>query len=205
MFAERVKVLRKKLGLNQTELAEQLGISQTAYSKYERGLSEPTLETLLKLTEIGQVTLDWFLRGKEDSITKEDYPSMGEWYTIVDHIMNIDAVEDAMAAKRKIYIPIKQENLSFVIIVDEINMEGGSTAIHVGDYILIDTVKKPMPGDLVVLSFEGRQMIKKLGVVTNSEVELKNFNPDYPTITIKKQQIDRMYRVIYHQPIGRKV
>lgn len=40
-FPNRIASLRRQLKLNQTQLAEQLGITQTTISAWERGTSEP--------------------------------------------------------------------------------------------------------------------------------------------------------------------
>lgn len=60
VFAERLKVARIKAGLNQSDLAQQLGVGQNAISNYERG-STPKLETAVRIAEILHVSLDWLL------------------------------------------------------------------------------------------------------------------------------------------------
>ena len=50
--------------LNQSELAEILGITQAQLSKYEAGLSAPTLEILLKLKAHSNKSVDWILTGE---------------------------------------------------------------------------------------------------------------------------------------------
>jgi transcriptional regulator with XRE-family HTH domain len=42
-----------------------LGIGQTQLSKYEKGLSAPTLELLLKLKSHSGRSLDWIVTGGE--------------------------------------------------------------------------------------------------------------------------------------------
>ena len=46
--ANRIKKLRKKAGLNQSQLAQQTGISEQSISKYERGKRNPKIETIYK-------------------------------------------------------------------------------------------------------------------------------------------------------------
>jgi transcriptional regulator with XRE-family HTH domain len=47
----------------QEELAVYLGISQGQLSKIERGRMAPTVETLLRLSEKFEKSVDWILRG----------------------------------------------------------------------------------------------------------------------------------------------
>lgn len=63
-FHEKLKMLRKKKGLTQQKLAEILGIKQNSYSDWETGKNEPSLENLVKLADLFEVSLDW-LFGRE--------------------------------------------------------------------------------------------------------------------------------------------
>lgn len=57
-LGSNIKALRKKSGLTQTQLAEELGVQRTMISAYEDGRSEPRLSTLLTLTNIFDVSMD---------------------------------------------------------------------------------------------------------------------------------------------------
>lgn len=64
VFSERLKTLRKEKKLTQTELASKLDISQKSYSNWESGKAEPTLDNIIKLADLLEVSLDWlFGRG----------------------------------------------------------------------------------------------------------------------------------------------
>jgi transcriptional regulator with XRE-family HTH domain len=49
--------------LTQEAFAEQLGISQSQLSKYERGLMLPPAEVLLRVKQKFKVSVDWLLTG----------------------------------------------------------------------------------------------------------------------------------------------
>lgn len=59
-----LKELRLSKKLNQTALATLLGISLTAYQKYEHGTAEPNFDNLSKLADFYNVTTDYLL-GRE--------------------------------------------------------------------------------------------------------------------------------------------
>ena len=65
IFQERLKELRKLYGLTQRQMAERLDIAQPSYIRYENGSSEPTLENLLNIAEIFDVSVDYLL-GRKD-------------------------------------------------------------------------------------------------------------------------------------------
>ena len=48
---EGLKELRKKLGLSQAELAEKMNVSKSKISRYERGISQPSMPFLLQLSK----------------------------------------------------------------------------------------------------------------------------------------------------------
>ncbi len=64
---ERLQDLRKKAGYSQEQLAELLGISRQAISKWESGQGNPDIENIVKLTKIYQVSADYILLGREDN------------------------------------------------------------------------------------------------------------------------------------------
>lgn len=59
IFSERIKEERKRRKLTQEDIAEQLGITRSAYTLYETGKTQPSLETAVKLADIFQVSLDY--------------------------------------------------------------------------------------------------------------------------------------------------
>ena len=51
-ISERLQELRKKEGYSQEQVAEMLGLSRQAISKWESGQGKPEIDNLIKLTEI---------------------------------------------------------------------------------------------------------------------------------------------------------
>lgn len=58
MLAENLQILRKQNGLSQEELAEKCQVSRQAIAKWESGESVPTIEKLIYLAGLYDVTLD---------------------------------------------------------------------------------------------------------------------------------------------------
>lgn len=61
MFGDRLKKLRLARGLNQSEVAEELGMPQKTYSNYERNEREPSSTVLIQLGAYFGVSLDYLL------------------------------------------------------------------------------------------------------------------------------------------------
>lgn len=67
-IAERLQKLRKNAGYSQEQVAEMLGLSRQAISKWENGQVNPEIDNIIKLTEIYGVSADYILLGVENRI-----------------------------------------------------------------------------------------------------------------------------------------
>ncbi len=64
-FPERLKELRKDKKLSQNALSKQIGISQAAIAKWEKGIIIPTLESAAIIAKFFNVSVD-FLAGLDN-------------------------------------------------------------------------------------------------------------------------------------------
>ena len=73
MFQDNLKMLRKNKGYTQEELASRLKVVRQTVSKWEKGLSVPDAEMLLKIAEEFEVSVSELLGAKiEDEQSKSD-------------------------------------------------------------------------------------------------------------------------------------
>ena len=63
-FNKNLQNLRKMKGMSQEQLAEQLGVSRQAISKYESGNGYPETEKLIAICEIFDCSMDVLIKGK---------------------------------------------------------------------------------------------------------------------------------------------
>lgn len=66
-FGTMIATLRKEKGMTQLELAEKMGVTDKAVSKWERDLSFPDVSSLPKLAEIFGVSVDELMQVKAES------------------------------------------------------------------------------------------------------------------------------------------
>lgn len=71
---EKILSCRKKAGLSQEELAQRIGVSRQAVSKWENGDSEPEVGKLLLLAETFEVSVDWLL-SRDKAANDRDAPA----------------------------------------------------------------------------------------------------------------------------------
>ncbi len=88
---EKLYELRRASGMSQEELAEKLGVSRQAVSKWESGATQPELPKLIELSKIYQVSVDALL-SLEHAKEQQDRSPAAEG-------ASRDTTEDASAAK----------------------------------------------------------------------------------------------------------
>lgn len=70
MFSENLKTLRKQRGFSQEELATRLHVVRQTISKWEKNLSVPDADTLIRLAEILEVSVSELLGAKIENENK---------------------------------------------------------------------------------------------------------------------------------------
>ena len=77
-LSEKILYCRKKAMLSQEALAEQVGVSRQAISKWETGESVPEVSNLSSLAAALRVSVDWLL-SPDDPIETPDPIGRGDW------------------------------------------------------------------------------------------------------------------------------
>lgn len=73
-ISDRIQSLRKSKGITQEQLADAVGVSRQAVSKWEAEQSSPDLERVVAMAEYFDVTTDYLLRGIEPVQAAERRP-----------------------------------------------------------------------------------------------------------------------------------
>ena len=60
-IADRIRYLRDKAGMTQTDLAKKLGISRNAVNAWEMSVSIPSLSNVVEMSRIFHVSTDYLL------------------------------------------------------------------------------------------------------------------------------------------------
>lgn len=75
-LSDRIQYLRKARGISQEGLADQLGVSRQAVSKWESEQSMPDLDKIISMSDYFEVTTDYLLKGVEPVVQKEEEQSI---------------------------------------------------------------------------------------------------------------------------------
>ena len=69
MLANQIIVLRKKAGMSQLQLANKLNIGPSAIGMYEQGRRTPSVDLLIDMANLFDVSLDYLITGMESPHT----------------------------------------------------------------------------------------------------------------------------------------
>lgn len=87
-IADRIQILRKAKGITQEELADHIGVSRQAVSKWESEQSLPDIDKVILLSDFFETTTDYILKGIEPVRSAEKrYSAM--LFTIGGTVINI--------------------------------------------------------------------------------------------------------------------
>ena len=67
MLADILKQKRKQLGLTQTVIAQKLNVQRQTVSNWENDKSYPDIPTLVRISKLYDLSLDYMLKGDEQS------------------------------------------------------------------------------------------------------------------------------------------
>ena len=79
-----ISSLRKEKGMTQLQLAEKMGVTDKAVSKWERDLSMPDLNSIPKLAEIFEISVDDLMQMKTDTTENRSQNKVDE---IIDTVL----------------------------------------------------------------------------------------------------------------------
>lgn len=96
-IADRIQHLRKIKGISQEELAEKVGVSRQAVSKWESEQSIPDIDKVIIMSEFFEVTTDYILKGIEPAPQSNDTRADANIFVIVATALNFIGLAVASA------------------------------------------------------------------------------------------------------------
>lgn len=130
-FSDKLKEIRKNEGLSQEQLADKIGVSRQAITKWETGKGLPDVENMVIIAEIFKMTLDELLRGSAAKQEPEKPVFTSETVYDIDcekhfdiNIGNASAIILSSGADEKLHVKLSSETLEklgamFKIKLDE--------------------------------------------------------------------------------------
>mgnify|MGYP001035169363 FL=1 len=86
-IADRIQQLRKSRGISQEQLADSIGVSRQAVSKWESAQSVPDIEKIILLSDYFETTTDFLLKGIAPALVPEKrYSAM--MFALIGTVLN---------------------------------------------------------------------------------------------------------------------
>lgn len=189
---EQLKILRKQKGLYQKDVANFLGVDRTTYVKYENGVSEPDNDTLVKLAELFNVSVDYLL-GRE---TNDIYTAIGA--------MPVKKIKLPVLGNVACGEPIyANEELEGYVYIDEdigadfcLRAQGDSMVnarIFDGDILYIKKQDMVDDGEIAVVLIEDEATVKRVYYDReNNTITLMPENPTYKMMRYSGVQLNQI-------------
>ena len=182
MFPQRLKQLRKEMGLSQKSLSEHLGVTQQAVGKWETGRCTPDPQMLTRLAATLDTTVDYLLGGG-NVLAECMVPVLG---TVKAGFGALAFEEDYGSEPAN----VKDPSQYFYLIVRGDSME---PRIHDGDLALVRRQPTLESGELgVVVYGEGEGTLKKY-IRQGQAVILQPFNPAYKSQVIAGADLEQLH------------
>ena len=192
MFPQRLKQLRKEMGLSQKSLSEHLGVTQQAVGKWETGRSSPDPTTLARLAELLETSADYLL-GISEQPAEPAAPSLPYAESPIPVIGTVRAGYGSLAFEEDYgveYACVKDPANYFYLVVKGDSME---PRIQDGDLALVHRQPPLENGDLGVMVFgEGEGTLKKY-IQRGNAVILQPFNPAYEEKVIRGEELNQLF------------
>lgn len=198
-IANRLQQLRKEKGYSQEELAEKLGISRQAVSKWERAESSPDTDNLICLAKLYNISLDELLKTEDDV------------ETIVEEQKKDEVKQDTSKGKKKSFVNLGKDGIHIVDDKEEVhislkgikvNVKDGDDEISVGDGVgvNVNVNKEEKPRNAFVHGL--KSMIPLLAVISYI-VMGSFFNLWHPgwLVFLGIPVLESLIEAIYHKDI----
>ncbi len=74
IFSEKLQILRKNKGYTQEALADKLGVSRQAVTKWESGQIYPDISNLIQISDHMSVSVDYLVKDQDCSVNINPQP-----------------------------------------------------------------------------------------------------------------------------------
>lgn len=184
-FIERMKKLKEDTGLKNVDIAEKMLVSASYVSHLITGHRKPGRKTLMKLSEIFGVSID-YLVGSDKAMPDNDYRMVpvisfvraGAWH---------EASDPYAPGVADYWIPVETNDESAIglsVVGDSMEPE-----YRAGDIIIVSPVLQPQVGHDVVARWNGEVVLKRLKKYEEGMVILMALNPAYDSWVIQGSEL----------------
>ena len=182
-ISEKIYALRTKNGVTQEVLAEKLAVSRQSVQKWESGVSLPTIDKLITIATIFNVSMDYLCDradsavsdGRTDKEYVPDYGKMHSWESyaksleieyrqLVDEGKDVDNLKDVFSAVEKMSSSKRKDEIadSLFKIVDSLPIKDDYGYVEPNDYSAIKTLSDGCLPNEISAESDGEILLDKV-------------------------------------------
>lgn len=183
-LAERIKLIREHIGLSRRELADRLGLSYEAVSKYESGERTPDCNMVSRIASIGGVTADWLLGRSPAAVLL----SPGRTTSGVARVPLVRRFQPGLPlAEHEIleFLGVSEtavgSGICFYLMVDDRSME---PTLRPGGMVLISCQSFCDDGEIALISLRGDEPVLRRIYRSGDAIAVKADNPESETVVM---------------------
>jgi transcriptional regulator with XRE-family HTH domain len=158
-LGKRIAELRHKKDLKQDEIAEKLGVSPQAVSKWENDQTCPDISLLPQLAEILNVSVDELLSGKKEYLPLVKILPESERKSIKDRMLRI-VVNSAGGDFVRVNLPLALLEIAIDSGLDMLGVTGNDTLKNIDLAKILELVKQGAIGNLVEVESAGGDTVQ---------------------------------------------
>jgi len=181
----RIKALRQKEGLSQKEFGDLFFVNQTAVSQWERDVTTPNSDTLKRIANRFNVSVDYLLQNDVQIVKKFEKPFRIPVLGCVQAGIPLEAIEEILDWE-EIPESMAHDGEYFALQVSGDSME---PRIKEGDVVIVRKQETASSGDVAVVLVNGEDATVKRMLVNASGITLAPFNPAFDPIHYTPEEI----------------
>lgn len=188
----RIRELRKKRCMTMKELGAVVGLAESTISQYETGKREPDNETLLRLGEFFNTSVDYLL-GRETATDGSPDPSVpgSKWIPVIGTIpagTPVEAIEEILDYE-EISPQMASQGEHFALKIKGQSME---PKISDSDVVIVRKQDDCDSGDVAVVFVNGNEATVKRIKKEPSGIMLIPSNPSYEPKFYSNEQVENL-------------
>ncbi|MCS7208527.1 MAG: XRE family transcriptional regulator, partial [Fimbriimonadales bacterium] len=187
-LGHKIRLAREEALMSQSELAEQLGVSQSMVSQYELDKVDITVETLTRIADVLNKPISYFFTNGDtfpvsetDLLIRRIQEAVSNGRLKIPILGKVPAGDwhDAGLPEAVDYISLDEslgKQAHFALVVEGMSMH---PTIMSGDLVLVQQGRLPKNRDIVVVRNENGEATLKRYINIKGRVFLKPDNPAY--------------------------
>ena len=152
-IGKRISALRREKDLKQEDIAQALGVSSQAVSKWENDQSCPDISLLPKLARLLSVSVDTLLSGEEEKPAVEFVPEQKR-KDIKDMMLRV-VIDSEDGEKVRINVPMVLLQVATETGIGMVEISGSSAIKNIDWEQIINLVQQGVVGNLLEIEAEG--------------------------------------------------